>query len=78
LAYDISSLDKCGKILPGIYPYFGVNMKVNMLLFSPKPDMLLGIFNYFLNVNNCCFLLLRFWNLQIEKKKKAQFGKIKL
>jgi hypothetical protein len=60
LAYDISSLDKCGKILPGIYPYFGVNMKVNMLLFSPKPDMLLGIFNYFLNVNNCCFLLLRF------------------
>ncbi|WJX77334.1 hypothetical protein P8452_60654 [Trifolium repens] len=41
LAYDISSLDKCAKILPGIYPYFGVNMKLNMLLFSPKPNMLL-------------------------------------
>ncbi|XP_004492890.1 DNA-directed RNA polymerase I subunit rpa43 [Cicer arietinum] len=41
LAYDVNSFDKCARILPGIYPYFGVKLKVNMLLFSPKPDMLL-------------------------------------
>ncbi|CAJ2642082.1 DNA-directed RNA polymerase I subunit rpa43-like [Trifolium pratense] len=41
LAYDINSLYKCAKILPGVCPYFGVNLKVNMLLFSPKPNMLL-------------------------------------
>ncbi|KAI5428314.1 uncharacterized protein LOC127126917 [Lathyrus oleraceus] len=41
LAYDVNSLDKCAKILPGVFPYFGVNLKVNLLLFSPKPDMLL-------------------------------------
>ncbi|KAJ1443609.1 Nucleic acid-binding, OB-fold [Sesbania bispinosa] len=41
LAYDVNSLDKCAKILPGVHPYFGVNLKVNLLLFSPKPDMLL-------------------------------------
>lgn len=41
LAYYVDSLDKCAKVLPGVYPYFGVNLKVNMLLFSPKPDMLL-------------------------------------
>ncbi|KAK7295234.1 hypothetical protein RJT34_18139 [Clitoria ternatea] len=41
LAYDVSSLDKCAKILPGVHPYFGVKLKVNLLLLSPKPDMLL-------------------------------------
>ncbi|KAL5057608.1 hypothetical protein RYX36_029212 [Vicia faba] len=41
LAYDVYSFDKCAKILPGVYPYFGVNLKLNLLLFSPKPDMLL-------------------------------------
>ncbi|XP_061368554.1 uncharacterized protein LOC133311514 [Gastrolobium bilobum] len=41
LAYDVNSLDKCAKILPGVHPYFGVKLKVNLLLFSPKPDMLL-------------------------------------
>ncbi|OIW07348.1 hypothetical protein TanjilG_10183 [Lupinus angustifolius] len=39
LAYDVNSMDKCAKILPGVHPYFGVNLKVNLLLFSPKPDM---------------------------------------
>ncbi|PNX61626.1 DNA-directed RNA polymerase i subunit rpa43-like protein, partial [Trifolium pratense] len=27
LAYDINSLYKCAKILPGVCPYFGVNLK---------------------------------------------------
>jgi len=47
LAYDVDSLDKCAKVLPGVYPYFGVNLKVNMLLFSPKPDMFLGNVDHF-------------------------------
>lgn len=47
LAYYVDSLDKCAKVLPGVYPYFGVNLKVNMLLFSPKPDMLLGNVDHF-------------------------------
>ncbi|KAK7394617.1 hypothetical protein VNO78_15150 [Psophocarpus tetragonolobus] len=41
LAYDPNSLDICAKILPGVYPYFGVKLNVNLLLFSPKPNMLL-------------------------------------
>ncbi|XP_027352464.1 uncharacterized protein LOC113863188 isoform X2 [Abrus precatorius] len=41
LAYDVNSLDKCAKILPGVHPYFGVKLKVNLLLFSPKPNTLL-------------------------------------
>ncbi|TKY65312.1 DNA-directed RNA polymerase I subunit rpa43 [Spatholobus suberectus] len=41
LAYDVNSLDTCAKILPGVYPYFGVRLKANLLLFSPKPNMLL-------------------------------------
>ncbi|KAK7340412.1 hypothetical protein VNO77_21114 [Canavalia gladiata] len=41
LAYDVNSLDTCAKVLPGVHPYFGVNLKVNLLLFSPKPNMLL-------------------------------------
>ncbi|KAL2330129.1 hypothetical protein Fmac_017710 [Flemingia macrophylla] len=41
LAYDVNSLDTCAKILPGVRPYFGVKLKVNLLLFSPKPDTLL-------------------------------------
>ncbi|KAF1897908.1 hypothetical protein Lal_00032670 [Lupinus albus] len=41
LAYDVNSIDKCAKILPGVHPYFGVRLKVNLLLFSPKPDMFL-------------------------------------
>ncbi|CAJ1824511.1 unnamed protein product [Sphenostylis stenocarpa] len=41
LAYDINSLDTCAKILPGVFPYVGVKLKVNFLLFSPKPNTLL-------------------------------------
>ncbi|BAT83487.1 hypothetical protein LR48_Vigan03g036100 [Vigna angularis] len=41
LAYDVNSLDTCAKILSGVHPYFGVRLKVNFLLFSPKPNTLL-------------------------------------
>ncbi|KAJ7942389.1 DNA-directed RNA polymerase I subunit rpa43 [Quillaja saponaria] len=40
LAYEVSFLDKCAKILPGVHPYFGVRLKAKLLLFSPKPDLL--------------------------------------
>ncbi|KAL9449057.1 hypothetical protein AB3S75_011065 [Citrus x aurantiifolia] len=40
LAYDVNILDKNGKILFGIHPYFGVKLKAKLLLFSPKPNML--------------------------------------
>ncbi|KAF8410474.1 hypothetical protein HHK36_003003 [Tetracentron sinense] len=42
LAYDVNIQNKTAKILPGIYPYFGVRLKAKLLLLSPKPDMLLG------------------------------------
>lgn len=45
LAYDVNILEKNGKILSGIHPYFGVRLKAKLLLFSPKPNMLLGIFS---------------------------------
>ncbi|KAJ7943386.1 DNA-directed RNA polymerase I subunit rpa43 [Quillaja saponaria] len=41
LAYEVNFMDKCAKILPGVHPYFGVRQKATLLLFSPKPDMLL-------------------------------------
>ncbi|TXG66420.1 hypothetical protein EZV62_007695 [Acer yangbiense] len=41
LAYDVNILDKNANILSGIHPYFGVRLKANLLLFSPKPNMLL-------------------------------------
>ncbi|XP_054790510.1 uncharacterized protein LOC129295940 [Prosopis cineraria] len=41
LAYDINLLDKCAKILSGVHPYFDVKLNAKLLLFSPKPDMLL-------------------------------------
>ncbi|XP_022769147.1 uncharacterized protein LOC111312798 isoform X1 [Durio zibethinus] len=41
LAYDVNILDKQAKILSGVHPYFGVRLKANLLLFSPKSDMLL-------------------------------------
>jgi DNA-directed RNA polymerase subunit E'/Rpb7 len=41
LSYEINSLDKTAKVLPGIHPYFGVKLKAKVLLFSLKPDMLL-------------------------------------
>lgn len=41
LAYDVQIQDKNAKILPGLHPYFGVKLKAKLLLFSPKPNMLL-------------------------------------
>ncbi|XVF63725.1 hypothetical protein PTKIN_Ptkin09bG0109100 [Pterospermum kingtungense] len=41
LAYDVNILDKKAKILSGVVPYFGLRLKANLLLFSPKPDMIL-------------------------------------
>lgn len=42
LAYDFNILDKKAKILNGVHPYFGVRLDAKLLLFSPKPNMLLG------------------------------------
>ncbi|KAJ9186475.1 hypothetical protein P3X46_002044 [Hevea brasiliensis] len=41
LAYAVNALDKHARILSGVHPYFGVRLKANLLLFSPKPNMLL-------------------------------------
>uniref|UniRef100_A0A5B6YFX0 DNA-directed RNA polymerase subunit n=1 Tax=Davidia involucrata TaxID=16924 RepID=A0A5B6YFX0_DAVIN len=41
LAYDVNILSEVAKILPGIHPYLGVRLKAKLLLFYPKPDMLL-------------------------------------
>ncbi|XP_038715176.1 probable DNA-directed RNA polymerase I subunit RPA43 isoform X2 [Tripterygium wilfordii] len=42
LAYDFNILDNYSKVLPGIFPYLGVKLKANLLVFSPKQDMLIG------------------------------------
>ncbi|KAG8499175.1 hypothetical protein CXB51_005556 [Gossypium anomalum] len=39
--FIIFSSPKAAKILSGVQPYFGLRLKANLLLFSPKPDMLL-------------------------------------
>ena len=44
LAYDFQIQDKIAKILPGFNPYFAVRLKAKLLLFAPKPNMLLGSF----------------------------------
>jgi len=36
------------KILNGLVPYFGVRVHSSLLVFSPKPDMILGKLLYFL------------------------------
>ncbi|KAG8389894.1 hypothetical protein BUALT_Bualt01G0026400 [Buddleja alternifolia] len=41
LAYDPGNCSNLAKILPGIHPYFGVKLTARILLFNPKPDMLL-------------------------------------
>ncbi|KAK8571242.1 hypothetical protein V6N13_103371 [Hibiscus sabdariffa] len=41
LAYDVNILDKKAEILSGVHPYFAAQLKANLLLFSPKPDMLI-------------------------------------
>jgi hypothetical protein len=42
LAYDVQIQDDLAKILPALHPYFGVSLKAKLLLFAPKPNMLLG------------------------------------
>ncbi|CAL5383481.1 unnamed protein product [Camellia sinensis] len=42
LAYDVNLPSKIARILPGIHPYFGVRLEAKLLLFHPKPNMLLG------------------------------------
>ncbi|KAG0470628.1 hypothetical protein HPP92_017328 [Vanilla planifolia] len=41
LAFEVHLPDKKARILPGLVPYFGVKLKATLLLFSPKPDMLI-------------------------------------
>ncbi|XP_051139556.1 uncharacterized protein LOC127257217 isoform X2 [Andrographis paniculata] len=41
LAYDPKICSDVAKILPGLHPYFGVKLKAKLLLFDPKPDMIL-------------------------------------
>lgn len=41
LAYDEEIQSKKAMILPGITPYLGVRLKAKLLVFSPKPGMLL-------------------------------------
>ncbi|GFP95288.1 probable DNA-directed RNA polymerase i subunit rpa43 [Phtheirospermum japonicum] len=41
LAYNPIISSESAKILPGIHPYFGVKLKAQLLLFDPKPDMIL-------------------------------------
>ncbi|XWS14481.1 hypothetical protein CRYUN_Cryun35bG0013300 [Craigia yunnanensis] len=41
LAYDVNIPDKEAKMISGVHPYFGLRLKANLLLFSPKSDMVL-------------------------------------
>ncbi|CAL9176208.1 uncharacterized protein LOC135673656 [Musa acuminata AAA Group] len=41
LAYEIDIPGEHAKILSGLIPYFEVKVKANLLIFSPRPDMLL-------------------------------------
>ncbi|PKA52652.1 hypothetical protein AXF42_Ash001633 [Apostasia shenzhenica] len=41
LAYEVHIRSRSAKVLPGLTPYFGVKLRANLLMFSPKPDMLI-------------------------------------
>ncbi|KAK9065779.1 hypothetical protein SSX86_015180 [Deinandra increscens subsp. villosa] len=41
LAYSATTNDELAKILPGLHPCFGVRIKAQLLLFHPKPSMIL-------------------------------------
>jgi hypothetical protein len=43
LSHEFSFKDKTAKILPGLMPFFGVKIRAKLLLFSPKPGMILGV-----------------------------------
>ncbi|KAG6524400.1 probable DNA-directed RNA polymerase I subunit RPA43 [Zingiber officinale] len=42
LAYEVNIPSKRAKVISGLIPYIGVKIKANLLLFSPKPSMLIG------------------------------------
>ncbi|KAG9140265.1 hypothetical protein Leryth_014714 [Lithospermum erythrorhizon] len=41
LAYDPNNWSSAARILPGVHPYLNVGLSAKLLLFSPKPDMLI-------------------------------------
>ncbi|XP_059303792.1 uncharacterized protein LOC132055809 isoform X1 [Lycium ferocissimum] len=41
LTYEPKFSSNLAKVLPGIHPYFGVGFEAKLLLFNPKPEMLL-------------------------------------
>uniref|UniRef100_A0A0D9XZY3 DNA-directed RNA polymerase subunit n=1 Tax=Leersia perrieri TaxID=77586 RepID=A0A0D9XZY3_9ORYZ len=41
LAHEVLVNDKRAKILSGLVPYFGVPVYANLLLYSPRPDMMI-------------------------------------
>ncbi|KAJ8762194.1 hypothetical protein K2173_007349 [Erythroxylum novogranatense] len=41
LAYAVNTPNKRGRILSGVHPYFAVGLQAKLLIFSPKPEMLL-------------------------------------
>lgn len=44
LAFEVVDVpSRLGKILSGLYPYVGVRLKADLLLFAPKPDTYLGM-----------------------------------
>ncbi|KAI3862607.1 hypothetical protein MKW92_046250 [Papaver armeniacum] len=40
LAYDVGVRNETARILPGVHPFYGVKLRAELLLFSPKPGML--------------------------------------
>lgn len=69
LAYEAEIIDKNAKILSGVHPYFGVNIKAKLLLFSPKPNMLLGWLSMILIV--CEGVSFAIWSLSIVSTGKT-------
>ncbi|CAI0541193.1 unnamed protein product [Linum tenue] len=41
LAYNVHAPENKGRILPGVHPFIAVRLEAKLLVFSPKPDMLL-------------------------------------
>lgn len=62
LAYDPRNCSPLAKILTGINPYFGVKFEASLLLFNPKPNMLLGNLAAFsLLLFSCYYYYYFFW-----------------
>lgn len=58
LAYEIDIPGEHAKILSGLIPYLGVKVKANLLIFSPRPDMLLGKSYHVTNHSILCLYVL--------------------